>query len=110
MSLSEVFEMLNNIAGFEGKVAYRAFPVNHAPALPFICYLDTSTDNFFADNKVYTIIQEIDIELYSVMKDFTSESLIEEALNANNLTWQKYEEYIPDESMYEVVYTVTVNQ
>lgn len=44
------------------------------------------------------------------MKDFTSESLIEEVLNANNLTWQKYEEYIPDESMYEVVYTVTVNQ
>lgn len=110
MSLSEVFEMLNGITGFKDKVAYRAFPVNHAPALPFICYLDTSTDNFFADNKVYTIIQEIDIELYSVRKDFVSEGLLEAELDAHNLTWQKYEEYISDEDMYEVVYTVTVNQ
>lgn len=110
MSLSEVFEMLNSIPGFEGKVDYRSFPVNRAPSLPFICYLDTSTSNFFADNKVYTIIQEIDIELYSTRKDFTSEALIEAELDAHNLTWQKYEEYIPDESMYEVVYTVTVNQ
>lgn len=110
MSLSEVFEMLNGITGFKNKVAYRAFPVNKAPALPFICYLDTYTSNFFADNKVYTIIQELDIELYSQIKDITSEALIEAELNAHDLTWQKSEEYIPDEDMYEVVYTITVNQ
>lgn len=110
MTLAEIYEMLNGIVGFEGKVAYRAFPVGKAPALPFICYLDISTDNFFADNKVYTIIQEVDIELYTKNKDFTSEALVESALESKNLTWNKYEEYISDESMYEVVYTVTVNQ
>lgn len=110
MTLSEVSEMLNSITGFKNKVTYRAFPVNKAPELPFICYLDTYTDNFFADNKVYTIIQELDIELYSQLKDITSEALIEAAFNSHGLTWQKSEEYISDEDMYEVVYTVTVNQ
>lgn len=110
MTLAEIYQMLNGIVGFSGKVAYRAFPVGHAPALPFICYLDISTYNFFADNKVYTIIQEVDIELYTKTKDFDSESLVEGTLEANNLTWNKYEEYISDESMYEVVYTITVNQ
>lgn len=110
MTLAEIYQMLNGIVGFNGKVAYRTFPVGHAPALPFICYLDTNTDNFFADNKVYTIIQEVDVELYTKTKDFNSESLVEQTLESNNLTWNKYEEYISDESMYEVVYTITVNQ
>lgn len=110
MTLAEIYQMLNGIEGFSGKVAYRSFPVGQAPALPFICYLDIDTDNFFADNKVYTIIQEIDIELYSKNKDFASESKVEQALGLKNLTWNKYEEYLSDESVYEVVYTVTVNQ
>ncbi len=110
MTLAEIFTMLNGITGFKDKVAYRAFPVGKTPELPFICYLDTYTSNFFADNKVYTVIQELDIELYSQLKDITSESLIEAELNAHDLTWQKSEEYIPSEDMYEVVYTITVDQ
>lgn len=110
MTLADVYTMLTGISGFTGKVAYRQFPVGQAPALPFICYLDTSTNNFIADNKVYAVIQEIDVELYFEFKDTTSEGLIEAALNANNIIWEKYEEYLRDEEVYEVIYTFTINQ
>jgi len=110
MTLAEIKTMLESIDGFEDKVAYRAFPVKQAPALPFICYLDTSTDNFVADNKVYAVIQEIDIELYSKRKDLVSEGLIESKLAENNIVWNKYDEYIEDEKVYEVIYTITINQ
>lgn len=110
MTLAEVNTMLKGINGFAKKVAYRSFPVGKAPVLPFICYLCTSTDNFKADNQVYTVIQEIDIELYSKNKDTASEGLVEAQLNAYHIPWDKYEEYIEDEEVYEVIYTITINQ
>jgi len=110
MTLAEVNTMLMGISGFDKKVTYRSFPVGKAPALPFICYLDTSTQNFVADNKVYAVIQEIDVELYSEFKDTASEALIEAAFAANNIVWEKYDEYLEDEEVYEVIYTFTTNQ
>ena len=110
MTLAEINTMLKSINGFSKKVAYRSFPVGQAPALPFICYMDTQTSNFVADNKVYAVIQEIDIELYSKLKDTVSEGLVEAKLAANNIVWEKYEEYLEDEEVYEVVYTFTTNQ
>lgn len=110
MTLAEINTMLKGINGFAKKVAYRSFPVGQAPALPFICYIDTQTSNFVADNKVYATIQEIDVELYSKKKDITSEALIEAAFANNNIVWEKYDEYIEDEEVYEVVYTFTTNQ
>ncbi len=110
MTLADIYSMLTGINGFENKVAYRAFPEGEAPALPFICYLDTQTYNFIADNKVYSVIQEIDIELYSKLKDTASEALIEAAFAANSIVWEKYDDYLEDEKVYEVIYTITTNQ
>lgn len=110
MTLAEINTMLKGINGFAKKVAYRSFPVGQAPALPFICYMDTQTNNFVADNKVYATIQEIDVELYSKQKDTAAEALIETAFANNNIVWEKYDEYLEDEEVYEVVYTFTTNQ
>lgn len=108
MTLADIKTMLESIEAFQHKVAYRAFPEGNAPALPFICYIATSTDNFSADNHVYLERQEVDIELYSKYKDIASESLIENKLNENLIFWNKYDEYIEDENVYEVVYTITI--
>ncbi len=110
MTLAQLHTMLNGITGFNKKVAYRAFPVKKAPELPFICYICTQTDNFVADNKVHTVLQSVDIELYSESKDTASESKIEAALNENSIVWDKYEEYLTDENVNEVIYTITINQ
>lgn len=108
MTTSELYTILTSIDGFENKVAYSHFPVGHVPDLPYICYLETQTDNFFADNKVYEKIQGIDIELYCKIKDPAVESLIESALNNNSLGWNKFEDYIEQEEVYEITYELEV--
>lgn len=108
MTLADVKTMLETIEAFQNKVAYRAFSQGSVPALPYICYLATTTDNFTADNQVFLVRQEVDIELYSHYKDQTSEGLIENKLNEYNIIWDKYDEYIEDEDVYEVVYTITI--
>lgn len=108
MELTEIFNMLNGIPQFEGKVAYRFFPMGFAPDLPFICYLETSTNNAFADNKVYSVIRGIDIELYTETKDSASERLVEDVLNKRSIPWNKNEEYIDTERCYQITYSVEV--
>lgn len=108
MSLSELFTILNSIPAFKDKVAYRAFPVGHVPNLPYICYLATQTNNFKADNKVYKVIQGIDVELYTATKDESVEATLESTLNANSIVWQKYEDYIDDENVYMITYELEV--
>lgn len=106
--LEELRRLLESINGFKNKVAYRAFPVGEAPKLPFICYLETESSNFYADNTVYVSAAVIDIELYSRNRDTVSERLIEEKLRDNNITWTKEIVYIDDEKCYETIYTVEV--
>lgn len=108
MTLKELCEALRSINGFSNKVAYRAFPIGKAPKLPFICYLCTNSDNFDADNVVYHVQQIVDIELYTAKKSEDTEQLVEAKLNDIGLVWNKYEEYIDSEEMYEIIYTVTI--
>ena len=108
MTLKDLYEALKSIDGFSNKVVYRAFPVGKAPKLPYICYLVTNSDNFEADNRVYHVQQVVDIELYTAKKSETTELLVEAKLDDIGLVWNKYEEYIESEEMYEIIYTVTI--
>lgn len=108
MTLKDLNAELNAIPGFNKKVAYRAFPVGKAPKLPFICYLCTNTTNFAADDYVYQVIQEVDVELYTAKKDEASERAVEDKLNELGLVWDKYEEYIDTENCYMITYTVSL--
>ena len=64
------------------------------------------TRNFSADGKVYFKSNKVDIELYTDEKDFELEERVEAALDAADLFWQKSEQYIKSENMYEVLYEV----
>ena len=64
------------------------------------------TRNFSADGKVYFKSDKVDIELYTDEKDFELEERVEAALDAADLFWQKSEQYIKSENMYEVLYEV----
>lgn len=108
MTLSNLKTILENISGFENKVTYRAFPVSKAPKLPYICYLETNTANFNADSQVYKKRQYVDIELYTKLKSPSVEELVETALNENKLIWEKYEEFIESEDMYQITYEVVI--
>lgn len=106
MTLNDLNTALRSISGFDKKVAYRAFPVGKAPKLPFICYLCTNTNNFDADDYVYQVVQEVDVELYTAKKDDVTERLVEDKLNEYGLVWDKYEDYIDSENCFMITYTV----
>lgn len=108
MTISTLFNILNSIPQFVDKVAYRAFPKKEAPELPFICYLETNTNNAFADNTVYKKKTSVDVELYTENKDTESEALIEDALSRNMIPWEKTENYIDSEKCFQITYTLEV--
>lgn len=108
MTLAEIKTMLSSITGYSDKVVYRAWRVGEAPDLPFICYLETGSDNFAADGIAYHKIKRIDIELYTETKSPADEALVESALDTAGLYWESDETYIDDEKMYEKVYTIEV--
>ena len=87
-------------------VTYEAFPIGYAPALPFICYRVTDSDNFPADNAVYYPVTNVDVELYTESKDPTTEGVVETALAG--FVWEKSESYIPDERMYQITYSIQI--
>ena len=108
MTLSELKSTLSSISGFATKVTYRAWPAGKAPKLPFICYLATDTDNFDADDKVYHVVQNVDVELYTAKKSESTEALVEKKLNAVGICWDKTEEYLDDENCYEILYSISI--
>ena len=86
-------------------VAYNHF--KDAQTLPFICYIDTSTDNLMADNKVHHKTVTVDIELYTEDKDEQLEQTLEQILNDNELPFNCGGSfYIESEHMYQTIYTI----
>lgn len=103
-----LIESVNDNA-FKDKVAYRAFPVGEAPELPFVCLVETETDNMTADSKVYAKRQYVNVELYEDYKDPDLETALETVLDDNNIIWNKAESYIDDEDTIMVVYEVVID-
>ena len=75
---------------------YHHFEEREAVNPPFICWLIPETRNFSADGKVY----------FKSDKDFELEARVEAVFDAADLFWQKSEQYIKSENMYEVLYEV----
>lgn len=103
MELKQIKEMLE-ATGFP--VVYRAWPIDEAPPLPYICYLVVYSNNFGADDTVYWPINHLQIELYTELKDPESEGKIEMALSS--LYWEKTETYIDTEGCYQILYEIEV--
>lgn len=110
MTLADVFTALNGISDITNKVRYRAFPPDQIPNPPYVCYLETDSANFVADNKVYNAGDSVDIELYTKLRDFTLEGKIEKALNDLEVPWTRSSSYMISEKIYEIIYSITIRR
>lgn len=108
MTLAEINEILQAVPGFAGKVTYYQWPEGVVPSLPFICYWQPGTDNFAADGVVFFSAPIIRVELYSRLRAQDKESLIENALTAAGLFYEKEVEYLDSEQCYMTTYTMEV--
>lgn len=106
MTLKELYEILDET--FPNKVAYNFFPVGEVPEMPFICLIETRTDNFGADNKVFHKRHNVDIQLYTETKDLTTEQTLEDALDSVPIFYNASDTYLDDEKCYERTYEIEV--
>lgn len=101
MTLNE----LNNILKATNyPVAYSHF--NDSVTPPFITYMVTDSENFNADNQIYKRIDNVNIELYTKIKDLAAEKVLEDLLNENELMWDVTEVYIDSEKVYQRLYNI----
>ena len=88
--------------------AYDHFAEGESPDPPFICFLYPKAEEFGADNIVYYSFNQLDIEVYTDLKDPVLEAMVEDVLSAHELFYHKSEVWIEDEKLYEVLYELTV--
>lgn len=79
-----------------------------SPSPPYIVYLFANSDNFGADDRVYEKINNYKIELYSNIKNVEAENKLEEVLDSADLFYEKSEEYIKSERLYQVLYEIQI--
>lgn len=89
-------------------VTYLQWHPRKPPDFPYIVYLNEDSPSFGADNIVYHAFKDVSIELYSDNKDPTSEALVETALTANDIYFEKTEAWIEKERMHQVVYSIQI--
>lgn len=108
IALATIFEALNAIPGFTGKVVYDAWEEGQAPELPVICYNVTGSANFYADGGVYVPIDQLNVELFTRRKDPQTEKLMEDKFEALGMAWAKNEDYDDSEKVYIITYEIEV--
>ena len=105
MTYIEVSDMIRS---FDFPYNYYQFPKGAAVPPPFVVFYFPESADFIADNKNYSGIRQLVIELYTDNKDFQAEATIEETLEANEIPYTKTEIYIEDEQLFEVAYEMEV--
>lgn len=93
-------ELVRRLEGAGLPLAYRAFRSKQEP--PFLCYQYVYDSILYADDEPYWSVGHYQVELYTARKDLELEATVERALSG--LAWEKEEEYLADQQVYEVRY------
>lgn len=106
MTISELKTILESVTDFSDKVVYYQWPINEAPALPFVCFFETQAYTFPADNVVYYYRPRFSVELYTKNRDPETEALFEAAFTTAGLYYTKETEYLEDERCQMTVFSL----
>lgn len=105
MSHEDVLEMMEEMGL---PFAYDHFVEGEAPEPPFAVFLYPRADNFSADGIAYFKINQLDIELYTDLKNPELEETVEAVLLKHGIFYGKSEVWIESEKLYEVLYEMEV--
>jgi len=89
-------------------VAYLTFPANKCPAMPFITFQETGSDNVGADGMVYKRVKIYQVDLFTKGKDPAAEEALESAFDTNELFWNKVQSLEETEACQIYTYTIEV--
>ena len=105
MSPEEVLKMMEEMGL---PFAYDHFVEGEAPEPPFLVFLYPRADNFAADGIAYFKINQLDLELYTDLKQPELEEVIEAVLLKHGNFYGKSEVWIESERLYEALYEMEV--
>lgn len=77
-----------------------------APLPPFILYRTPDANTFKADDKIYYKQANYIIDLVTDKKDTTKEEALENILEANHLPYDKFEDFIENENIFQIRYFI----
>lgn len=106
MTIPQMKTLLESVNGFANKVTYYEWPLNEAPALPFVCFFSASETDFAADNINYYSVPRFAVEVYTKLRDLDTEALFETMFRNNDIYFTKGTEYLNDERCWVTVYTI----
>jgi len=89
-------------------VAYLAFPADNCPAMPFITFQETGSDNVSADGIVYKRVKIYQVDLFTRDKDPAAEEALEAAFDTNEFFWNKAQSLEENEACQIYTYTIEV--
>ena len=105
MSYEQIAAMMEEM---ELPFAYHHFAEGECPQPPFLVFLSTGERTFSADNEMYFSSKQLDIELYTDIKNPELEKQIEQVLKRHKIYYTKSEVWIESEKLYEVLYETEV--
>ncbi len=88
--------------------AYHHLAQVKSPPPPFLLFLSPGENTFSADNQMYFSFKQLDIELYTDIKNPELEKQIEQVLKRHKIYYTKSEVWIESEKLYEVLYETEV--
>jgi hypothetical protein len=79
---------------------------NPVPDPPYICYLEAYSSNFNADDKVYKELPNVQVELYTKIKNLAAEANLKAILDSNEIPYETSETFIESEQLFQKIYEV----
>ena len=101
MTHQKIMDMLTEM---EIPFAYDHFAEGESPDPPFMVFLYPKADNFSADGIPYYKINQLDIEIYTDLKNIEMETKVEAVIESYGIFYEKNETWIDSEKLYEVLY------
>lgn len=106
MEATALYELLKTV---NPNVAYDHFldtTESPAPQPPFILYRSPDDNNFYADDTNFYKEYNYIVDLITDKKDFVLEKQLEQKFKDNNITFDRYEDYIETERIFQIRYFI----
>jgi len=104
MDHKEMFKLLKQLCI---PVAYDHFSDNKVTKPPFMAYREQPQSNFRADNIIYSVFPNYEIELVTSKKDVELEKRLSSLLTEHNISYEKTNEiWDNQEKIYHIFYEI----
>lgn len=105
--MCKITDIIAGIKAVGFKIAHDSF--SSAQTLPFLCWTDEGSDDFYADDSNYLDMTSYNLELYTKTKSKATEKQITDVLKDIGVTYSRNPtQWIQEEQCFATVYFFTL--